>query len=193
MSNPRTLGGPARTDAAHRAATAARLADRGVARCRAGHWKEGLVDLAHVFSRYRGHHLPSQVYSYLGFGLARHRRQIPKGIRLCRQAIRLEFYQPENYLNLARTCLLSERYRREAVAAVRDGLKIDPGHAELLALQARLGARRQPVLGFLSRRNLLNRLLGWLRHQLSGGSGSTSSEVSAEPIADDSATGLAIA
>ncbi|MEM9557782.1 MAG: hypothetical protein AAGC60_26230 [Acidobacteriota bacterium] len=152
---------------------------RGLERCRKGQWQEGLVDLSHVASQ-QGRDAPSLCYSYLGYGIARYRRQVAKGLRLCRYAVKQEFYQPENYVNLARVCLLSDENRRMAWEAVRDGLKIDPEHHELLELQQRIGYRRPPVLPFMSRRNPLNRLLGWMRHRVaSGGAGRT--EEGSEP------------
>ena len=140
--------------------------ERGLERCRNGQWQDGLVDLAFLAERGSHGEVPALCYSYLGYGLARHRGQIKKGLRLCRHALKLEFFQPEGYVNLARTALLSDRYRRLAANAVLDGLEIDPGHPELLELQKQLGARRPPVVLFLSRRNVVNRVLGWLRYQL---------------------------
>ncbi len=140
--------------------------ERGLERCRNSEWKDGLVDLAWLAEHGSRGEVPSLCYSYLGYGLAHQGGQIKKGLRLCRHAIKLEFFQPENYVNLARTALLSDRYRHQAAVAVLDGLEIDPDHPELLELQRQLGARRPPVLRFLFRRNLLNRILGWIRHQL---------------------------
>ncbi len=140
--------------------------ERGLERCRRGQWQDGLVDLAWLAERGSHGEVPALCYSYLGYGLARYRGQIKKGLRLCRHAVKLEFYQPQSYVNLARTALLSNRYRRQAAKAVLDGLEIDPEHPELLELQQELGARRSPVVQFLSRRTLPNRILGWIRHQL---------------------------
>jgi hypothetical protein len=140
--------------------------ERGLERCRNGDWKDGLVDLAWLVEHGARGEVPSLCYSYLGYGFAHRGGQVKKGLRLCRHAIKLEFFQPENYVNLARTALLSKRYRRQAATAVLDGLEIDPDNPELLELQKKLGARRPPVLRFLSRRNLLNRILGRLRHDL---------------------------
>ena len=111
--------------------------------------------------------LPSLYYSYLGRALAVRERRVKEGLRLCRHAVKMEFFQLDNYVNLARTCLLMDR-RREAYDAVKEGLAIDAGHPELLLLRSELGARRPPVVGFLSRRNPVNRLLGRLRHSPSG-------------------------
>ncbi len=139
--------------------------DRGLERCRDGKWQDGLVDLAFLAERGSYGDVPALCYSYLGYGLAKHRGQIKKGLRLCQHAIKLEFYQPECYVNLARTALLDDRYRSKAANAVLDGLEIDPEHPELLELRQQLGARRPPIVSFLSRRNLLNQILGWFRHQ----------------------------
>ncbi|MEM7357305.1 MAG: hypothetical protein AAF657_41200, partial [Acidobacteriota bacterium] len=130
--------------------------ERGLERCRDGNWDDGLVDLAFLAEQRRQVEVPALCYSYLGYGLAHHRGQIKKGLRLCRHAIKLEFYQPECYVNLARSALLSEKYRYQAANAVESGLAIDPDHHELLELQRQLGARRPPVLSFLSRGNVLN-------------------------------------
>lgn len=139
--------------------------ERGLQRCRDGQWDDGLVDLAWLAEHGSPGEVPALCYAYLGFGLARHRGQVKQGLRLCKHAIKLEFYQPESYVKLARTALLSDRYRRQAAKAVLDGLEIDPEHPELLELQKELGARRPPVVRFLSRRNVLNRILGWMRYQ----------------------------
>lgn len=138
--------------------------ERGLERCRAGNWKEGLVDLAWLAENRRQANPPALCYSYLGFGLARHRGRVEDGLRLCRFAVKTEFYQPESYLFLARAALLSDRHRKLAAEAVLQGLEIDPDHRDLLELQRKLGVRRPPVLGFFSRRNFLNRLLGRIRH-----------------------------
>jgi monoamine oxidase len=88
---------------------------------------------------------------------------VPEGLKLCQHSVKVEFYQAENYLNLARTCLLAKD-RKGAIRAVRGGLKIDPHHEALLALYQELGIRSEPVLPFLDRRNPLNQILGQIRH-----------------------------
>ena len=107
--------------------------------------------------------LPALVYSYLGYGIALRQQRISEGLKLCQHAVKMEFYQAENYLNLARTHLLAG-HRRPAVRAVADGLKVEPDNGQLLELQHELGLRKRPVLSFLSRSNPLNSLLGRLRH-----------------------------
>ncbi|NJL29834.1 MAG: hypothetical protein HC897_19055 [Thermoanaerobaculia bacterium] len=143
----------------------ARLYERGLERCRSGQWELGLEDLISIYGSVRRSDLPGLFYSYMGFGLARNLGQLDRGLKLCHRAIELEFYQPDNYLNLARTQLLSKN-RGGAVQAVEQGLQIDPNHPELLELQQALGARRAAVIPFFSRHNPLNRFLGRLRHDL---------------------------
>ncbi len=142
--------------------------ERGLERCRGGNWKDGLVDLAWLSESGQRGAMPSLGYSYLGYGLAKHRGRVRDGVKLCQYAVKLEFFQTENYLNLARAALLSPDYRREAAEAVLEGLEVDPEDPELLELQKALGVRQKPVLRFLSRRNLINRILGWFRHSLRG-------------------------
>lgn len=138
----------------------------GIDCCRRGNWNEGLRYLGQVAER-GDTGLPGVFYSYLGYGIALREQRVREGLRLCRHSIKVEFYQADNYLNLARTCLLA-RDRRGAVRAVRDGLKIDPHHAGLLAVRGELGVRGEPVLPFLDRSHLLNRFLGRLRHAVRG-------------------------
>jgi tetratricopeptide (TPR) repeat protein len=135
--------------------------------CRRGGWKEGLPALARIAEREeRPGALPALVYSYLGYGIALRQQRVQEGLKLCQHAVKLEFFQAESYLNLARTQLLAGQ-RRAAVRTVAQGLKIEPDHARLLEVRRELGLRKRPVLPFLSRSNPLNLLLGRLRHGLS--------------------------
>jgi tetratricopeptide (TPR) repeat protein len=141
---------------------------RGLDACRRGNWQAGLPVLAQAAEKDpRGRALPGLVYSYLGYGIALREHRVQDGLKLCQHAVKLEFYQAENYLNLARTLLLSGN-RRAAVRALEDGLQVEPDNPELLKLQGEMGTRRAPVLPFLSRSNPVNLLLGKLRHLLTG-------------------------
>ncbi|HVR12007.1 MAG TPA: hypothetical protein VMW75_28450 [Thermoanaerobaculia bacterium] len=137
-----------------------------IERCRRGGWKDGLPALARIAEQEaRPGALPALVYSYLGYGIALRQQRLGEGLKLCQHAVKLEFYQAENYLNLARTHLLAD-HRRAAVRAVADGLKIERDNRQLLELHHELGVRRRPVLPFLSRSNPFNLLLGRIRHLL---------------------------
>jgi len=139
------------------------IAEEGILLCRKGEWRRGM-ELLRTVAADEGRHgeLPSQFYSYLGFGVARFERRYREGLRLCRHAVKRD-YQPENYLNLARTHMLVGD-RKGAVRAVGTGLKIDPSYPRLRELWQELGVRKRPVVPFLSRDNVLNRILGRLRH-----------------------------
>ena len=141
------------------------LLDRGIAFCRKGDWDRGLPDLVRVATQERRPNLPSTLYSYLGYGIARFRGEVQEGLRLCQHAVKLEFYQPDNLFNLARTHLIAGN-RREAYAAMSKGLRLDVNHQGLQDLVKVIGRRAPAVLPFLSRGNLLNRFLGRFRHRL---------------------------
>jgi hypothetical protein len=142
----------------------------GIECCRRGDWNAGLQYLGRVTqSEDANSGLPGLFYSYLGYGIALRDKRVREGLKLCRHSIEVELFEPENYLNLARTCLLA-RDRKGAVKAVRSGLKVDRHDSKLIALYKEMGIRGLPVLSFLDRSNPLNVLLGRIRHALRGGS-----------------------
>lgn len=124
-------------------------------------WDRGLEILAALADTHEG--LPGVFYSYLGYGMAFKENRIHEGRRLCRHAIKVEFYRAENYFNLARTELLVHN-RRAAFRAVEKGLAVDSENQRLLDLRRNMGQRRPPVLSFLSRSNPVNHFLGFVRH-----------------------------
>jgi hypothetical protein len=141
----------------------------GIECCRRGDWNAGLHHLGRVTETGDASGLSGLFYSYLGYGIAMRDKRIREGLKLCRHSIEVELFEPENYLNLARTCLLA-RDRKGAVKAVRAGLKVDRNNQKLIVLYKEMGVRGQPVLSFLDRSNPLNVLLGRIRHALRGGS-----------------------
>jgi len=142
---------------------------RGIDLCRQGEWRQGLDLLRQAAdAKDAGAEMPGLFYSYLGFGIARFDRRVREGLALCEHAVKKEFYQPENYLNLARTYLLANQ-RRKAIDAVIAGRRIDRAHPGLAALHRELGLRRRPVLPFLGRTHFLTRLLGRMRHDWKSG------------------------
>ncbi|MEM8933584.1 MAG: hypothetical protein AAGE94_20510, partial [Acidobacteriota bacterium] len=67
-SNPSAAGSSTRQA---RMAELTALCERGVERCRAGQWQEGLADLAWLADgKSVRSGMPSVAYSYLGYGLA---------------------------------------------------------------------------------------------------------------------------
>ena len=140
------------------------MAERGVALCRGGKLAEGFEILKQVLPYDDGtKELPGTYYSYLGYCLAVFESRYNQGIALCQSGVDREFYQAENYWNLARTYLLLDS-RRKASDAILRGLKVDPSSALLRSLRKSMGARKRPVIPWLDRGNWLNRILGQARH-----------------------------
>ena len=142
------------------------IADRGVELCRQGEWKKGFEALTTVadLDRREGE-LPGAFYSYLGYGVARYQRKLGLGLALARHATEEKFFEPDNFLNLARVQLLMGN-RRQAYRSLAEGLKLDPKHQALREVLRHMGWRKRPVLAFLSRTNPLNLLLGRVRHSM---------------------------
>lgn len=137
----------------------------GIEQCRRGEWNEGIGRLAKAAASAERGFMPGLVFSYLGYGLALKEGRIDEGLALCRHAVRLQLFEPENHLNLARTQLLGDD-RSAAYRTVREGLRVDRHDKQLQALRKKLGERRKPTLGFLSRTHPINRALGRLRHAI---------------------------
>ena len=139
------------------------------------HFRQGRVALdagelqravAHLQTAYRLDAATPLYRSYYGLALGLAERRLERAISLCRSAATDEFFNPVHFHNLARIHLACG-FKAEAIRYLRRGLMIDPGNAEIASEMRRLGIRRRPTLGFLRRRNLINRLLGRLRHRLS--------------------------
>jgi hypothetical protein len=145
-----------------------KLAETGVDLCRRSEWEEGLAMLAHVAEAEEAPELPPSFYSFLGYGIARYRSRYREGLSLCEYAVKVGVCDPDNYVNLARTLLLV-RKRKHALGVLNRGIAFAPDDTGLQRLRLDMGVRRTPVLPFLSRSNVLNRLLGRLRHQARAG------------------------
>lgn len=104
----------------------------------------------------------AQIRSSLGLAVALGERNFESARTLCESAAKQEFFNPELYLNLARVYLSVGR-RPEALRYLRRGQMIDPGHVEIREAIADLGMRRLPILPFLPRRHVVNRMLGSVR------------------------------
>jgi tetratricopeptide (TPR) repeat protein len=155
------------TNARNDFATLVGFIDSGIDHCRAGRWDKGVEYLSYVAAREpRGLGEAGLFLSYLGCAMARAKGRSSEGLALCEQAVKVEFYQPENWANLAEVLLLCGR-RREAINAVEQGLDIDSRYGRLHEIHRRLGERRPPVVRFLARSNPLNHLLGMVRYQIS--------------------------
>ena len=142
------------------------LADRGVELCRQGEWKKGFQALSAVAeSEHREGELPSMFHSYLGYGVARYRKDYTAALALANHATERRFFEPENFLNLARIYLLAGNRRQAFQSCVR-GLKLDPRHSQLRYLLRHMGRRRRPLFAFLPRNHAVNRVLGQVSHRI---------------------------
>jgi hypothetical protein len=103
-----------------------------------------------------------RIRSHYGWAVAMIEHRVDRGVALCRSALRDAADQPEVYHNLARI-LLAHGRKSEGMKFIRRGLMVDPRNAALILEWRRLGVRRAPVLSFLHRRHLVNRMLGRLR------------------------------
>ena len=129
---------------------------------------EGDASAAHARFERAHRRAPSdpRIMSWYGLTLVLVERNSNLGILYGDQALRLAGPDPEFYLNQARAHL-SLGQRERAVKCIIRGLATDPHNEALRAAQQAMGWRRKPVIGFLSRSNPLNRLLGKLRHRWS--------------------------
>ena len=137
---------------------------KGIGLCRQGLWLQGMFCLSKEYENGDQSH-PGLFYSYFGYGIAFCENRVKEGIALCERAIEVEWYEPDNFYNLARTYLLADN-RGEVYKAIRRGLCLDPGHLGLHALAQEVGMRRKPVFPFLSRTHPLNKYFGIVRHKL---------------------------
>jgi len=118
---------------------------------------------------------PDDVYSSLytaARGYARVLLGDPSGLNLCRAAGRAERYNGDVHECLAKA-ELHLRHRKQACEAIVRGLRADKAHQGLRQLRRQMGIRRSPALGFLSRDNPLNRLIGRFTYSRGGGRSGT--------------------
>jgi tetratricopeptide (TPR) repeat protein len=102
--------------------------------------------------------------TYFAYCLAKERKEYPRALTLCREAIEGALPLPALYLNLGRT-YLAAGYKRQALNAFRRGLKFG-GHPLISAEMRKLGMRKNPVIPLLPRDNLCNKYLGLLLKRL---------------------------
>lgn len=138
----------------------------GIAAARKDDFERGLIYLAEAHNRIgketSGEKLPPSAFSYYGLCLALYKGRVKDGAEFCTIALEMEFYNAENYINLARVWIAG-RSRRKAVDALDRGLAVEPRNAILQKLRLQLGVRKRPVIPFLHRDNPLNVTLGRVR------------------------------
>lgn len=103
--------------------------------------------------------------SYLGLLLAVTQRRWADAEQLCSDALRMKRSHPQLHLNLAEVYLSAGR-RSDAFDVLSNGLVYTNRHPGLRRALDRLGARRPPIVNFLPRGHVLNRVLGRVRYRL---------------------------
>ena len=143
----------------------------GIAAARTDDFERGLIFLSEAHKRLENElsakdtKLPPSAFSYYGLCLAVHKGRIKEAADFCQIALDREFYNAENYANLARVWIAG-RSRRKAIDALDRGLAVDPRNQVLARLRVNLGVRKAPVIPFLHRDNPLNVTLGRMRQSL---------------------------
>ena len=84
---------------------------------------------------------------------------------MCETALRTCHREANLYFNVGMV-YLRQRRREEALLAFREGLKIDPTHAELRASMERLRPRQRAIFPFLERQHPLNKYSGMVRNRV---------------------------
>ena len=90
----------------------------------------------------------------------------PGGVVLCRVAAKEADRDPEVLVNLAKA-ELTQRNKSKALLALEQARKINPHINEISELIERLDRRRPAPIPFLSRGNVLNKLIGKITYQIS--------------------------
>jgi len=121
-----------------------------------------MAALEHFTNAHRAQPEDARLRSYYGWAVATIDHRVERGLTLCREALRAEAGSAEIYLNLSRV-LMGQGRKAEGIRYLKRGLMVDPRDIGLIQEWRRLGMRRAPVLRFLPRRHLCNRVLGRLR------------------------------
>ncbi|MHB8418137.1 MAG: tetratricopeptide repeat protein [Myxococcales bacterium] len=137
---------------------------------------QGLLEEAHRAFGQAHRRRPSdhRCQSWYGLTLILVERNSNLGVRYCEEAVfrGAGAQDPAAWLNLGRA-FSALGYRDRAVRAFQKGLDLAPEHPGLREEMEKLGVRRKPIIGFLDRRNPVNRMLGRLRHRFLGGPAGT--------------------
>jgi Flp pilus assembly protein TadD len=137
---------------------------RGLALLQGGHGQDAFEHLSRAYltdpqnARFR---------SSYALGLALVRGQFLGAAELARAAVRQEFYNPDLYLNLARI-YLAFNMKSDAIRYLRKGLMVEPEDARIHEKLYELGVRRRPLLRFLPRTHVVNRVLGRVQSRVLG-------------------------
>lgn len=128
-----------------------------------GDWR-GALERFQACTHELPHYHPLYPFYLSCEGLAMVHLKAPGGLELCRRAAAMAEAGADVFENLARAELHSG-HRWAALCAIEQGLALEMGHEGLIRLRRSMGVRRPPLIGFLSRDQLLNRILGRLTYR----------------------------
>jgi tetratricopeptide (TPR) repeat protein len=97
--------------------------------------------------------------SLFGLCISKERGQITEAIDICERSLKAEPDFIEHYIYLGQVYKRAG-LSRDAIDVIRKGLKIDRKHPGLIAEIETFGLRKNPVISYLSRNNVLNKYLG---------------------------------
>ena len=137
-----------------------KLIERGVTAAEQGNTLDALF---HLESAGRSASTP-RLNSYLGYCLAKERREFKRAADLCLEALQQEPAQAVHYLNLGRVYLAAGQ-KAAAIRALRKGIKFGKSRSIIEEL-VKLGIRKAPVVASLPRNHPVNKHLGLLFKRL---------------------------
>jgi tetratricopeptide (TPR) repeat protein len=135
---------------------------QGLTRLRDGKLDDAALHFRRAFEQDREN--PFYI-SYQGLLVGLVQRKWADAEQLCETAVQRNRTHAQLYLNLADVYLQAGR-KEDAIETLRRGAIYNPRDLRIHNALETLGTRRQPLIRFLSRRNVLNRTLGRLRHML---------------------------
>ena len=129
--------------------------------------RDGEAEKAKALLRQASERDPENPYylSYYGLSLAYAEGKWADAERLCHTAICRGRRQAQLYLNLAEVYAASGRKQAAADTLTR-GLQYMPADMRLQSEIGKLATRRPPVVRFLPRAHVVNRMFGFLRHRV---------------------------
>jgi tetratricopeptide (TPR) repeat protein len=103
--------------------------------------------------------------SFLGLALVLSQGRSDEGLKMCEQAVKRDFFDPDLFCNLG-IALLRHRQRGPAFAAFKRGLTLRPRYRRIVDELERYERRAEPVFGFLARQHPINVTAGRMRSRL---------------------------
>jgi len=120
-----------------------------------------LFESALTMEQREGEDPSARLLSYCGYTLAFARKKYLDGLKLCKRAVEIEFFNPDLFCNLGEI-YLARGDNKNAHRVFMRGLSISPEHAKLRSRIKEMGLRKRDPLPFLSRDHFLNRWIGQL-------------------------------